>query len=92
MISAATHIARLVRAAFVFAREGVFGVVDPSLVPPHGQLALRLARLIERPGGNILRLGPVHHLEGDDVVVWIRKDATAPLRITVAPAGPDAAR
>jgi hypothetical protein len=34
----------------------------------------------------------VHHLEGDDVVVWIRKDATAPLRITVAPAGPDAAR
>src|SRR3954468_16660198 len=38
------------RAAFVFAREGVFGAVDPSLVPPPGQLALRLARIIERPG------------------------------------------
>ncbi|MEA2882099.1 MAG: hypothetical protein QOH32_1355, partial [Bradyrhizobium sp.] len=31
MISALTHSARLARAAFVFAREGVFGVVDPSL-------------------------------------------------------------
>ncbi len=46
MISAITHISRLIRAAFVFAREGVFGVVDPSLVPPPGQLALRLAPLV----------------------------------------------
>ena len=45
MISATFHIARIVRAAFVFAREGVFGAVDPSLVPPPGQLALRLARV-----------------------------------------------
>lgn len=68
MISAATHIARLVRAAYVFAREGVFGVVDPSLVPPPGQLALRLARLIERPGAKsgqrlsraLTRLGPAY--------------------------------
>jgi hypothetical protein len=44
------------------------------------------------PAGKDLRLGSVHRLEGDDLVVWIRKDATAPLRITVAPAGPDAAR
>src|SRR4029077_6249262 len=43
-----THIARLARAGFVFAREGVFGAVDPSLVPPPGQLALKIARLIER--------------------------------------------
>jgi len=50
VISATIHIARLARAAFVFAREGVFGAVDPSLVPPPGQLALRLARLIERGG------------------------------------------
>src|SRR6185312_11010671 len=50
VISALTHVARLTRAAYVFAREGVFGVVDPSLVPPPGQLALRLARLVERPG------------------------------------------
>ena len=68
MISALTHSARLARAAFVFAREGVFGVVDPSLVPPPGQLAMRLARLIERPGAKsgprlsraLTRLGPAY--------------------------------
>jgi ubiquinone biosynthesis protein len=68
VISATTHITRLLRAAFVFAREGVFGVVDPSLVPPPGQLALRLARLIERPGAKsgprlsraLTRLGPAY--------------------------------
>ena len=68
MISAITHIARLARAGFVFAREGVFGVVDPSLVPPPGQLALRLARLVERPGAKsgprltraLTRLGPAY--------------------------------
>src|SRR3981189_3195966 len=66
VISAMTHIARLARAGFVFAREGVLGVVDPSLVPPPGQLALRLARIIERPGAKsgprlsraLTRLGP----------------------------------
>ena len=31
VISALTHIARLARAGFVFAREGVFGVVDPLI-------------------------------------------------------------
>jgi ubiquinone biosynthesis protein len=68
VISALTHVARLTRAAYVFAREGVFGVVDPSLVPPPGQLALRLARLIERPGVKsgprlsraLTRLGPAY--------------------------------
>ena len=50
MISAATHIVRLTRAAFVLAREGVFGVVDPSLMPPPGQLAIKIARLVERRG------------------------------------------
>ncbi|MBY0381812.1 MAG: 2-polyprenylphenol 6-hydroxylase [Xanthobacteraceae bacterium] len=48
MISALTHIARLGRAGFVFAREGVFGVIDPSPLPPPAQAAIRLARLIER--------------------------------------------
>ena len=68
MISALTHIARLARAGFVFAREGVFGVVDPSLVPPPGKLALRLARIVERPGAKsgprlsraLTRLGPAY--------------------------------
>ena len=68
VISALTHVARLARAAFVFAREGVFGVVDPSLVPPPGQLALRMARLVERRGAKsgsrltraLTRLGPAY--------------------------------
>ncbi|MGH6779343.1 MAG: 2-polyprenylphenol 6-hydroxylase [Bradyrhizobium sp.] len=68
MISATTHIARLARAAFVLAREGVFGVIDPSLVPPPGQIALRLARLVERRGAKsgprlsraLERMGPAY--------------------------------
>ncbi|MCK1565973.1 2-polyprenylphenol 6-hydroxylase [Bradyrhizobium sp. 173] len=68
MISAITHSARLMRAAFVFAREGVFGAVDPSLVPPPGQLALKLARIVERGGPKdgprlsraLTRMGPAY--------------------------------
>ena len=68
MISAATHILRLTRAGFVLAREGVFGVVDPSLVPPPGQLAIRIARLVERRGAKsgprlsraLERMGPAY--------------------------------
>ena len=68
VISATTHIARLARAGFVFAREGVFGVVDLTLVPPPAQLLLKLARLIERPGAKsgprlsraLTRLGPAY--------------------------------
>lgn len=68
MISAITHISRLIRAAFVFAREGVFGSVDPSLVPPPGQLALKLARIVERRGPKdgprmsraLTRMGPAY--------------------------------
>ena len=68
MISAVTHIVRLARAGFVFAREGVFGVIDPSLVPPPGQLAIKIARLIERRGAKsgprlsraLERLGPAY--------------------------------
>jgi ubiquinone biosynthesis protein len=68
VISALTHIARVARAGFVFAREGVFGVVDPSLVPPPGQLALKIARLIERRGAKsgphlsraLERMGPAY--------------------------------
>ncbi|HEY1153794.1 MAG TPA: 2-polyprenylphenol 6-hydroxylase [Pseudolabrys sp.] len=68
MISGLTHVARLTRAAYVFAREGVFGVVDPALVPPPGQLLLRMARLIERRGARsgprltraLTRLGPAY--------------------------------
>jgi ubiquinone biosynthesis protein len=68
VISALIHIVRLARAAFVFAREGVFGAVDPSLVPPPGQLALKIARLVERSGAKsgprlsraLERMGPAY--------------------------------
>src|SRR5271169_3566441 len=42
---------RLGRAGFVFAREGVFGLVDPAPLPLPARTALRMARLIERPDG-----------------------------------------
>ena len=67
MISAPAHFVRLGRAGFVFAREGVFGVIDPAVVPPAARPLLRLARLIERPSSGaaetrlsvaLTRLGP----------------------------------
>ncbi|EKS33158.1 2-polyprenylphenol 6-hydroxylase [Afipia clevelandensis] len=68
MISAITHILRLARAGYVFAREGVFGFADPSAMPPQAQFAVRMARLIERRGAAssgklsraLTRLGPTY--------------------------------
>ncbi|BEV45545.1 2-polyprenylphenol 6-hydroxylase [Afipia carboxidovorans] len=68
MISSLVHISRLAHAAFVFAREGVFGIVDPSPLPPPAQFAIRLARLIERRNAGsgarlsraLTRLGPTY--------------------------------
>nr|WP_249792683.1 2-polyprenylphenol 6-hydroxylase [Bradyrhizobium sp. BRP22] len=68
VISATNHIVRLARAAYVFAREGVFGVVDPALVPPPAQILVKLARLVERRGAKsgprlsraLTRLGPAY--------------------------------
>jgi ubiquinone biosynthesis protein len=48
VISAPAHLLRLGRAGFVFAREGVFGVVDPAMVPVPARPLLRIARLFER--------------------------------------------
>jgi ubiquinone biosynthesis protein len=48
VISALIHIVRLARAGFVFAREGVFGIIDPAPLPPAARFMLRLARLPER--------------------------------------------
>ncbi len=67
MISAIYHLARLARAGFVLAREGVFAAVDPLLAPPAARPALALARLLARRGLEpdasriaiaIARLGP----------------------------------
>ncbi|KQW19363.1 2-polyprenylphenol hydroxylase [Afipia sp. Root123D2] len=68
MISSLAHIVRLARAGFVFAREGVFGLVDPSPLPPAAQAAIRIARLIERRDAKsgsrfsraLTRLGPTY--------------------------------
>jgi ubiquinone biosynthesis protein len=48
VISAPAHVVRLGRAGFVFAREGVFGLVDPAAVPVPARPLLRIARLFER--------------------------------------------
>ncbi|HWF97294.1 MAG TPA: 2-polyprenylphenol 6-hydroxylase [Xanthobacteraceae bacterium] len=69
MIIAIAHMARLARAGLVFAREGVFALVDPAQLPPPARLGLRAARLIERPASTIAsnrlaaaltRLGPTY--------------------------------
>jgi ubiquinone biosynthesis protein len=69
MIAAISHLARLGRAGFVLAREGVFALADPSPLPLPAQTALKLARLIERPTSTsvenrlataLTRLGPAY--------------------------------
>ena len=49
MISSLTHSLRLLRAGYVLAREGVFGLVDPSPLPPSARFPIKFARLFERP-------------------------------------------
>src|SRR5258706_6233938 len=49
VISSLVHLARLARAGFVFAREGVLGLIDPRPLPFAARSALTLARLCERP-------------------------------------------
>jgi ubiquinone biosynthesis protein len=67
VISALAHLVRLCRAGYVFAREGVFGAIDPAMVPVQARPLLRIARLIERRSGGaadtrlsaaLTRLGP----------------------------------
>ena len=69
MIAAISHLARLGRAGFVMAREGVFALADPAQLPPAARLGVKLARLIERPtqagaelrlAAALTRLGPTY--------------------------------
>jgi ubiquinone biosynthesis protein len=53
VIIAIAHLLRLARAGLVFAREGVFALIDPALLPVPARLAVRAARLIERPASTI---------------------------------------
>jgi ubiquinone biosynthesis protein len=48
-VISALHLVRIGRAGFVFAREGVFGTIDPAVIPPPVRPLVSLVRLIERP-------------------------------------------
>jgi ubiquinone biosynthesis protein len=69
VITGLAHLVRLARAGHVFAREGVLALIDPAPLPLPAQLAVRAARLIERPASTIAanrlaaaltRLGPTY--------------------------------
>ena len=69
MIAGIPHLVRLTRAGFVFAREGVFALVDTRPLPLPAKTAVALARLIERPSAKsgesrlaaaLTRLGPTY--------------------------------
>jgi ubiquinone biosynthesis protein len=67
VISGPAHLVRLTRAGFVLAREGVFSLIDPAVLPGPVRFGLRIARLLERPSRGsaearlstgLARLGP----------------------------------
>ena len=69
MIAAVSHVARLGRAGWVFAREGVLALIDTARLPIVARTAVRLARLVERPASAVAanrlataltRLGPTY--------------------------------
>jgi ubiquinone biosynthesis protein len=69
VIAALAHLARLGRAGFVFAREGVLALIDPMPLPVSARMLLRLARLVERRttdaattrlSAALTRLGPTY--------------------------------
>jgi ubiquinone biosynthesis protein len=69
VIGAFSHLLRLSRAGYVFAREGVFALVDTRPLPVPARTAIALARLIERPSARngqsrlaaaLGRLGPTY--------------------------------
>jgi len=69
VISALSHLVRLSRTGFVFAREGVFALVDTRTLPLPAKMAIALARLIERPSAKdgssrlaaaLTKLGPTY--------------------------------
>jgi ubiquinone biosynthesis protein len=69
VIATLSHVVRLGRAGFVFAREGVLGLIDPTPLPLSARMALRVARLFERRttgaastrlSAALTRLGPTY--------------------------------
>jgi ubiquinone biosynthesis protein len=69
VIAAISHLLRLSRAGYVFAREGVFALVDTRPLPLPARTLISLARLLERPGAKsgesrlaaaLSKLGPTY--------------------------------
>ena len=69
MIAGLSHLTRLARAGFVFAREGVFALVDTRPLPLPAKMGIALARLFERPSAKdgsgrlaaaLTKLGPTY--------------------------------
>ena len=69
MIAAFSHLFNLSRAGFVFAREGVFALVDTRPLPWAARTGVAIARLLERPSTKsgesrlaaaLTRLGPTY--------------------------------
>jgi ubiquinone biosynthesis protein len=69
VIAGLSHLARLARAGFVFAREGVLALIDTSRLPFAARAAIYLARMLERPARSVAanrparaltRLGPTY--------------------------------
>ncbi len=69
MISTLSHLNQLARAGFVFAREGVFALVDTRPLPLPAKAGIALARIIERPSAKdgtsrlaaaLTKLGPTY--------------------------------
>ena len=50
MIGSLLHLLRGAHVGFVLAREGGLAFVDAAELPPHLRLALRIGRMLERPG------------------------------------------
>jgi ubiquinone biosynthesis protein len=86
VIAAVGHLFRLTRAGYVFAREGVLGLVDPTPLPAPARLGLKLARLFERPSHTgatvklsaaLTRLGPTYVKLGQFLAT--RSDVVGPV-------------
>ena len=69
MIAGVAHLVRLGHAGYVFAREGVFALIDTTRLPLPARAGVAIARLIERPASSVAanrlataltRLGPTY--------------------------------
>ena len=84
MISSIGHLARLARAGFILAREGVFSGVDPAGLPLEMRAPLFLAKLFARRGGGLNRIAPAIAQLGPSYVKLGQTLATRPDVVGIA--------